>query len=256
MTGRPSHPAELLSASALQWLVPFQGRHHSGATTQNFLWRHGNVYIMDNHRAALWCWLQEVGAEESIGILHIDEHFDTLYSRIDEWLEHLPELRGLTIDQYLALEYFPERLAVPLVRWDNYLSIYLERYADQVTRSVFATHGEGDNPRVNEAIHIDPRTLPSNLLYHLRDAPERWIINVDLDYFFCNDESGRRRLMFSPDYIASVFQAIRAHQDAGKVACLTLCLTPDEEYTGGWASAEALCNTACEIIGVPFSLPP
>lgn len=241
--------------SSTQWLVPFLGRHHSGATTQNFLWRYGNVYIMDNHRAALWCWLQEVGAEESIGLLHIDEHFDTLYSRIDEWLEHLPELRGLTIDQYLALEYFPERSAVPLVRWDNYLSIYLERYAHQVVRSVFATHGEGDNPRVNEAMHIDSRTLPGNLLYYLRDAPERWIINVDLDYFFCNDESGNRRLMFSPDYIASVFQAIRAHQDAGKVACLTLCLTPDEEYTGGWASAEALCQIACQILGVPFSLP-
>ncbi|AJC44786.1 hypothetical protein SB85_02410 [Xanthomonas sacchari] len=242
--------------SSPQWLVPFQGRHQSGATTQNFLWRQGNVYIMDNHRAALWCWLQEAGPEESIGLLHIDEHFDTLYSRIDEWLEHLPELRGLTISQYLALEYFPERSAVPLVRWDNYLSVYLERYAHQVKRSLFATHGVGDKPRVSVAMHVESRTLPGNLLYYLQEAPERWIVNVDLDYFFCNDEAGNRCLMFSPEYIASVFLAIRAHLDAGKVACLTLCLTPDEGYTGGWAPAEAPCQTACQILGVPFSLPP
>lgn len=71
------------------------------------------------------------------------------------------------------------------------------------------------------------------MLYYLEEAPERWIINVDLDYFFCNDKAGNRRLIFSQDYIASVFLAIRAHQDACRVVCLTLCQTPDEEYTAG-----------------------
>jgi hypothetical protein len=41
-----------------EWIVPFKRRNYSGATHQNFLCRHGNVFVMDNHRAALWCWLQ------------------------------------------------------------------------------------------------------------------------------------------------------------------------------------------------------
>lgn len=47
-------------ATSGEWLVPFKGRCYSGHYEQNFLWRHGNVYVMDNHRTALWCWLQHV----------------------------------------------------------------------------------------------------------------------------------------------------------------------------------------------------
>lgn len=46
----------------------------------------------------------------------------------------------------------------------------------------------------------------------------KWIVNVDLDYFFCADEVGNPQLMFSDEYIQAVFQVIRAHQDAGGIA--------------------------------------
>ena len=45
---------------AEEWLVPFKGRNTSGIYEQNFLWRDGAVYVMDNHRAALWCWIQHL----------------------------------------------------------------------------------------------------------------------------------------------------------------------------------------------------
>lgn len=41
-------------------LIPFRGRNHSGPINQNLLWHYRNIYLMDNHRAALWCWQQEI----------------------------------------------------------------------------------------------------------------------------------------------------------------------------------------------------
>lgn len=240
--------------SATQWVVPFKGRNVSLATKQNFLWQTGNVYIMDNHRAAMWCWLQEVSSDEIVLLLHIDEHFDTLYSRMEEWRCHLPELRGLSIDQYLALTFPNGDRTLPLIQWDNYLSLFLELYRQQLRRAIFITHNEGDRPQFESALHPRPEDVPGNLAFYL-DHPERAIVNIDLDYFFCDDDQNRRRLMFSDDYISSVFRSIRAHMDAGRVACLTLCLTPDEGYTGGWAQAEALCARACAILGIEFELP-
>lgn len=237
-----------------RWLVPFKGRHHSLATIQNFLWQSGNVYIMDNHRAAMWCWLQEVASDENVLLLHIDEHFDALYSRMKQWRRHMPELRGLSIEQYLALTYPAETFTLPLIQWDNYLSLFLEGYGQQVCRAVFITHNAGDKPRFDGALHPRPEEVPGNIGFYL-DHPERAIVNVDLDYFFCNDDQGQRRLMFSDDYISAVFRSIRTHMNAGRVACLTLCLTPDEGYTGGWAQAEALCARVCAILGIAFELP-
>ena len=243
-----------MSSTTGKWLVPFKGRNHSGATQQNFLWCFENAYIMDNHRAALWCWLQDVPATERIKLLHIDEHTDTLYSRIDEWLNVLPPLNNLSVEEYLSLNYPTQHGVVSIVRWDNYLSLYLERYREQVEQAIFATHGVGDKPRLKRAIFVEPQHLPGSIDCRLTDEGARWIVNVDLDYFFC-DQEGRRRHMFSDEYVTSVFTSIRRCRDLGRVACLTICLTPDEEFTGGWAQAEELCAKACGILGLPFELP-
>lgn len=245
-----------MSASDPVWHVPFKGRHVSLATAQNFLWQHDNVYVMDNHRAAMWCWLREVDAHEVVALLHIDEHYDTLRSRMPEWIANLPELRGLSIDKYLGLTFSAGRDVLPLIQWDNYLSIYLERYPDQVERSVWATHDVGDKPDLHDALHPRPWSFPGNLTYYLQGTDRRWIVNVDLDYFFCADEHGNQQSMFSDEYIFALFEAVRVHRDAGRVACLTLCLTPDEGYTGGWDAAEALCARVCKILNIPFALPP
>lgn len=237
-----------------QWVVSFKGRNDSLATAQNFLWQSGNVYIMDNHRAAMWCWLQEVPSDENVLLLHIDEHFDTLSSPMAQWIPHLPELRGLNIDDYLALTFPGRDGTLPLIRWDNYLSLFLERYGKQLRRAIFITHNEGEKPQFEGAFHPTPEKVPANMGFYL-DHPARAIINVDLDYFFCNDGQDKRRMMFSDDYISSIFGSIRAHMDAGKVACLTLCLTPDENYTGGWAQAEELCARVCAMLGIEFVLP-
>ena len=110
------------------WLIPFKGRNHSGAYTQNFLWQQDSIYIMDNHRAALWCWLQHIKKDEKYSLFHIDRHYDTLNSRMKEWLGVLPDLTKLSINEYLELKYLCEGTEANIIRYDNYLSIFLKKY--------------------------------------------------------------------------------------------------------------------------------
>lgn len=241
-----------------QWLVSFKGRHWSGPTEQNFLWKQGNVYIMDNHRAAMWCWLRELGPRQKVNIFHIDEHYDSLYSQFDKWLGALPEdLASLSITEYLEQAYKTEvGDFLPIVRWDNYLSLFLDIYKSQVAALHCATHGVGDRPRWTGMLPSASDRLPKNIETILEEREGHgWIVNVDLDYFFC-EQGGGRKLMFSDGYVETIFRVIRQCYEQGKVTCLTLCLTPDEHYTGGWAQAEALCDRICRILGIAFKLPP
>lgn len=236
------------------WHVPFKGRRHSGATAQNFLWGGNGTYVMDNHRAAMWCWVREMSTTEHVGLLHIDEHYDTLYANIQSELATLPSLSRISIDGYLALTASESDGGHPLIRWDNYLSLFLERYSARVPRAVFITHDVGDKPRHANVQYPKPQSVPENMDYWLRASPDRWIINVDLDYFFC-DQGGVRRPMFSEQYVDTVFRAIADCYKSGRVACLTLCLSPDEGYSGSWEQAEILCGRACELLDIPFVLP-
>jgi hypothetical protein len=89
-----------------EWLIPLRRRGAPGPYNQNFLWRHKSIYVMDNHRAAMWCWLQHIDPRRSHSLLHIDRHYDALASRVDEWLENCPsDLERLNIDQYLNWDY-------------------------------------------------------------------------------------------------------------------------------------------------------
>jgi hypothetical protein len=87
---------------------------------------------------------------ERLSLLHIDWHTDTLYSRIDTWLKECPDLEGISIDDYLTHSHKTEMGDTPLFRWDNYLSIFLEKYGPQIDRRYFATHGVGDLPRLRD----------------------------------------------------------------------------------------------------------
>ena len=108
-----------------EWIIPFEGRNYSGTYKQNFLFKKDNLYIMDNHRAALWCWMQHLNDKQEINLFHIDCHCDTLYSRMDEWLKIYPNVKKQTIEEYLQFSYDIDGVYCHLFRWDNYLSIFL-----------------------------------------------------------------------------------------------------------------------------------
>lgn len=235
-----------------EWIVPFKGRGTSGAFEQNFLWRKGSIYIMDNHRAALWCWLQHIQAGKKYNLFHIDRHTDTLYSRIEEWKKSILDLSKLPIDSYLALRYHHNSSGhdIPVIQYGNYLSIFLECYPEFINQCLFATHNEGDEPKWLNKMKIEIWETADTLIACLKER--EWIVNVDLDYFFYYFDE-KDYFMFSDEYVEHVFSTISEGYKDGAISVLTISLSP--EYSGGWESAEELSERICQILGLDFSLP-
>jgi len=56
----------------------------------SFLWQEDKIYIMDNHRAALWCWIHSIRPNIKYSIFHIDAHHDADRSEMQRWKDNLP----------------------------------------------------------------------------------------------------------------------------------------------------------------------
>lgn len=234
-----------------EWIVPFKGRNRSDYFNQNFLWKTGNIYVMDNHRAALWCWLQHVKPGEKHSIFHIDQHYDTL--PVKRWLSDLPDHWDMTIDEYLDRPFEDDGgddNGQLYFRFDNYLSLHLHQFGTSIKTFQCATHRDGVHPEFSYE-EIDTWEL----LYSFLDPQQSpWIMNIDLDYFFCDGATDDVRLRFMSDaYIKSAFSEVRRRIDDGSVAVTTIALSP--EYCGGWAPAERAMKVAMKTLGIKFELP-
>lgn len=241
------------------WHIPLAKRGPSGHKVQNFLWQDGPVYIMDNHRAAWWCWLRHLQDDKKIDVFHIDRHTDTLGSNMAAWLQMLPlQMRGVSLQDYLNFETTLNGFSGITIRWDNYLSLFLAHERLNLGYLYFATHHDGDKPDLLEGswYDVEPWKLPQNFDFWLQQSCN-WIVNIDLDYFFCDAESGGCTRFLSKEYVRVLCMAIKKNLESGRIKVLTLCLTPDEGgFSGGWAAAEALCAEFCTHLDLKFRLPP
>lgn len=235
------------------WLVPFKGRNYSMYVQQNFLWRHKSIYIMDNHRAALWCWFQNIQKDKKYNLFHIDRHYDTLYSNIDIWTSNIPNLWEIGIQDYLEFRYKHNKQEGYLFSYQNYLSIFLHSFKNIVDKACFVTHNEGSKPQFDNISEYSIWNVPNNLDYWLSNEENKWIFNLDLDYFFYDEDDNSEKVMFSASYIQKTFEVIAKRYKDGTISVITVALSP--EWSGGWEKAEKLCSEFCKILGVNLSFP-
>lgn len=246
-----------------EWIIPFEARGPVGMFHQNFLWRDGSTYIMDNHRAAAWCWLREICRSGAYKLFHIDAHYDCACERFFQEVGQViaSDMGSLSIEDYLALKCPWGKKTRLAIAHDNYLSLFLALYGRLVKQCMLATHHEGESPFCNQIVvragtHLEP-VDPWRLLRRVNAILEPglpWIVNLDLDYFFClhhgEDDPG---MMFAEAYVTSLFRTIADALDAGRICVLTVCLSPD--FCGGWPAAEGLCAKLCETLHIDFVLP-
>lgn len=247
-----------LPSSVSPWIVPFKGRNPTGQTGLNFLWKTGNVYVMDNHRAAAWCWAQHVRQGENHGLYHIDRHPDVFESDLRSCVAAVPNGVTMGIDQYLALTYSPPagsgvRAPIKVFRWDNYLPIHLDLNGLAVSPLIFATHRDGDMPAQHPYAEVEPWDLLICFEDDIRQQDKPWIVNVDIDYFFCTEEDTCVRFL-ADDYVDRLAEAIARMNADGKLAVVTIALTATDGLTDGWPQAEAIAERMCATMGLTFKL--
>ena len=225
------------------------------------MWQQDAVYVMDNHRAALWCWLQKMEENKKYNLFHIDQHSDALIIR-DEVRQAFPDdLRQLSLTDYLRRTCtYAGSCMVPAISADNFLSFFLERYPKNINRLLMATHGKGDHPDWHKQHSVPLHELPGNFVGLIQNSDwgdgcrYEWIVDVDLDYFFYADEkTGEHYRLLADEYVEHLFSQIARAREGGLIRVLTIALSPP--WCGGWGNAETLCTQACAVLGIPFELP-
>ena len=225
----------------------------SGDSNLNCLWNQDNLYVMDNHRAAAWCWLQACDRDKHYMFLHVDSHSDllldsnnlTTYKRI---LKNAP----LPLNDYLELRHDGVNKARAF-RWDNYIRPIHYLLPNWFTKAFFAFHQQYDIQR-NDMMYSSSnyngfndsamRVSSSGVLDLLEGISTQselsWIVNIDVDYFFSPNV-----YTVSPNYIDLFAQ--RLHNCLKHVHVLTISLSPEccrkhSSRSEGWRNSIGLFN--------------
>ena len=220
----------------------------------NFLWQNTNIYVMDNHLAAGWCWLNSLNTEESYNFFHVDQHEDLcggFATRGD--LERIREQYPFDINTYCNFT-FNRGVSTPqypynkVFSWDNYIKQLQYMFPHWFSDCYFACPDiVEDNPRYTTLpLHIsyNPTNLEiyNNIKYWVcRDLEKKWIFNLDLDYFF--DREGMQ--IYTDDYIRTFAQDLYNALD--NIAVLTIAMSP--ECCGGWENSVHVLKIFSDIFG-------
>ncbi len=220
----------------------------------NFLWHQNNIYIMDNHLAAAYCWFQECERNEDYNFCHIDFHNDFL---CDASLEEYKQVLNVkTIDEYCNLR---NNSSLQLFRWDNYIKPMQILFPNWFRHNIFFSERGNVDGLTRDLIqemhikYIAPINLHNNLAKIFQEAPSRpysnlkWIVNLDLDIFF-NDDGER---IFDNEFVRSIARTI--NDNMNKIKVLTICLSPEccgKDRKEGWKQSIDVLNIFCSEISL------
>lgn len=202
------------------------------------LWQNDNVYVMDNHRDAAWCWLQQCKADEHYNFMHIDQHYDLLDCYYSEALAIIESNPMMSYKEFASLMR-DDKDDNKLFRWDNYIRIMHELRPNWFNTNLFVTqeYGSADGEGWGHEKMEIQETSPLYLLYaisqnmiekwsgHLRTEHKhlKWIVNLDLDVFFCHDYNHVR--IFSDSFIREVARLLQ--KAMANIQALTIAISPD-----------------------------
>lgn len=232
---------------------------YSWSSHLNFLYQSENVYIMDNHLAAAWCWLHHLDAEKSYNLYHIDNHYDLQGDPLSVQSQIIDvdfDLQNCSLEAYLNLRQpMREGESTALFRYDTYMLNLQQVYNGFFARKYFATQRIGNR----KEMFIDPgngdcEKEAFQLIDQLADDIDgandnKWIVNLDLDYFFIEREEDHFQHL-TDDYIVALCENIKRSKK--KIAVITIALSP--EFCGGWEKSHRIAKLVSGCLGIDFEL--
>lgn len=232
------------------WIYKTDKLRDSSCYGFNFLFNEGKFFIMDNHLASAWCWIQKVDPKIKHGLFHIDRHYDLVDNLSKETILLNKELLTSEFLNYLhasimGAEYNHYRL----VRFDNYIDIYRKLYPRTLKEYYFATHDEDNYLKSIKSNKPKIWEIHNNLSYWInRSEIGKWIINIDLDYFFQDNDSTQIQFL-TDEYVISICKEIE--KSMSKIEVVTIALSP--QFCGGWSNAFRLLKIFTDNLSINFN---
>lgn len=235
-------------------------KKQSGRDNLNFLFQEDKFYIMDNHLAAGWCWMQRLNPKETYNLFHIDQHLDLWNETPYEAYQHIKENPFLSIEELTQLEYIDKetKKKEKVYNFANYILITNNLFPQWFNKCFFACNAYCQN---KNDIHINYNPYSYELPFrigewlseiNLQEEKEgsqqanQWILNLDIDYFFLDN----RYQLYTDEYIKELCINIKKCID--KIEVMTIALSP--ECCGGWKNAIRVTNLVTSILEIDFHL--
>jgi hypothetical protein len=224
----------------MEVLIPLKEKSLSFDVFDNVLLKDKNIYVMDNHRLALWCWLNEIKLNQAYNLMHIDAHPDMSQSAVEEVRESKVQIEKLTLLEYRNLK--QEKFNVPLIRWDNYIPIFTNHFSKNFIKetSISFTHKLGSDEKLaNDFSAIFLIREMNDLFSGKRFVNNsKWIVNLDIDYFFASQPT--KEILFNEVVIKKIGALLKMGLENDIIQVLTIALSP--ECSGSWENAIYVFN--------------
>lgn len=217
-----------------------------------FLWKSDNhpIYVMDNHLCATWCWLQECDFHSSYNFMHIDQHSDLASPGDPSIISFLRENPHVSFKEYKALTI--EKMNYPFFKWDNYIRACQYLFPNWFSVNMFCTQEIND---FRESIlgykrfpiySINYIDVCKELTQYINEPSEnlspldenwknKWILNIDLDFFWTD----YKIKLLDDEFIRDL--ARRINNAIDNIEVITIALSPDcvggREMKERWANA-------------------
>lgn len=176
-----------------------------------FLWKHDseNIYLMDNHRCALWCW-EDSARQNTFSnhfLIHIDQHDDL----------NIPATNAPTnVSSFTISSYLNSKVSgVHDYRWDNYILQYKVIHPNLKYKMY-----TGAKFRNYSGLSADLHSLPP-----LNLASDFLAINLDLDLFFTANTKKIKTNGYN-NMFAICYDCLKLYQKYRNNAVFTIALSP------------------------------
>lgn len=229
---------------------------HAQQCSVNLLWQENNVYVMDNHLAAGWCWLQICNPSGSYNFMHIDQHTDDCCCLSEEQIkdEFQSPIIGSDLDSYCNLSYEKYGERVQLFQCERYIRPLSVIYPSWFGQCVFATHQKRNLIKIQELVekkqlvdhlhtpqHIEHTDVVDSIL-RIKDTRNKWIVNIDLDYLFQDEEQ-----ILSNDFFYEIGDAIKKVRDNIQIITIALSTPWCNGLTNSLEILSTLANGIPEV---------
>lgn len=228
-------------------------KHTSEFYESLMLWKNENVYVMDNHMSAAWCWLQSCNPAKKYNFMHIDRHYDMKDNFYEEDLKPLFENPHMSYEEFKNIKRDRDS-GYCVFSWDNYIMAAYTLQPNWFHTNVFMTHKQGSQYGdwghkhfemcekdllymdwyLSQCIHKKERILNG---IECEDCSLPWIVNLDLDVFYTRNEP--RLQLFSNEYIRLIAKLL--NDSIKNIQVLTIALSPDclggKNLKEKWANA-------------------